>query len=339
MQKVKTHRKFNVFFLIAGIFLVLFTAFMFLLFLMAINTSLKSRAQMTSTNDGSIFGLPKIEYWRTPNYRKDEAGYGTYFGNYVYAFKNLAVEINDGYYAGLFTQTRVDIALRVTLGNSIFNTLLYVIPSSAIAAFTPMFMGYLCAKYKNKGSAFLYALVLFVMATPIVGNTPSMVNLMRSLRLYNTFIGNWLRVVSFTNMYFLIYYAFFTSLSSSFDEAAEIDGASQISVMFRICMPLASSIFWTIFLMMFVSFWNDYTTPMLYMPGKPTLSYLIYYRTTYLPTLDSYDSVLGEYVQTSFDFIGRKMAVLMVFAIPIIVIFAIFNKQLMTNLTMGGVKE
>ena len=41
-----------------------------------------------------------------------------------------------------------------------------------------------------------------------------------------------------------------------------------------------------------------------------------------------------------FQMTVRKMvAALMVFAIPIIIIFSIFNKQLMTNLTMGGMKE
>lgn len=329
MKKVKTHRKFNVFFLIAGIFLTLFTAFMFLLFLMAINTSLKS--QWDINRNQNYLGLPNIKFWQYP-YEMDKEVAGTYFGNFLYAFKHLSVDKKgEGYYAGIFFKTEMTVDIKATLGSSVINTLLYVIPSSAIAAFVPMFMGYLCAKYKNKASSFLYALVLFVMATPIIGSTPSMINVMRELRLYNTYIGNYLRVVSFTNMYFLIYYAFFTGLSSSFDEAAEIDGASQLSVMFRICLPLAGSIFWTIFLMMFVSFWNDYSTPMLYLPGKPTLSYLIYYRTTYLRT--------DAATKTSFEALGRRMAVLMVFAIPIIVIFAIFNKQLMTNLTMGGVKE
>ncbi len=327
MKRVKNKRKFNVFFLVAGVLLTLFTALMFLLFLMAINTSLKSRWDISMNNN--FLGLPNMEAWQKP-FEMDYPG--TIFGNYLYAFNNLAVDKTaEGYIAGIFIKTEVSVQIKATLLSSVWNTVLYVTVGSAVTAFVPMFMGYLCAKYKNKASAFIYALVLFVIATPIVGTTPAMINLMRELRLYNTYIGNWLRLASFTNMYFLIYYAFFVGLSASFDEAAEIDGASQITVMFRICMPLASNIFWTVFLMMFVSLWNDYTTPMLYMPGNPTLSYLIYYRTTYMRT----DAV----TKTTFEALGRRMAVLMVFAIPIIIIFAIFNKRLMSNLTMGGVKE
>lgn len=329
MKKVKTKKSFNAFFLVAGILLTLFTALMFLLFLMAINTSLKSFADLETNKN--YLGLPNLDTWQFPITQKRDYP-GTIFGNYLYAFNNLTItNKKGGYIAGIFFKTEVHYRVNVNILSALGNTLIYVVVSSAIAAFVPLFMGYLCSKYKNKGSAFLYALVLFVIATPIIGATPATINLMRELRLYNTFTGCWLRIASFTNMYFLIYYAFFAGLSSSFDEAAEIDGASQLSVMFRICLPLASNIFWTIFLMMFVSFWNDYTTPMLYLPGKPTLSYLIYYRTTEIrKDMDS---------GASFEAMGKRMAVLMVFAIPIVIVFAIFNKRLMTNLTVGGVKE
>jgi ABC-type glycerol-3-phosphate transport system permease component len=178
----------------------------------------------------------------------------------------------------------------------------------------------------RKENSNIYSVVLFVIATPIIGATPSTVNLMRSLRLYDTFIGEFLRRSTFTNMYFLLFVAYFKGLSAGYSEAAEIDGASQLSIMFRIYVPLAKSMFLTIYLILFVAFWNDFTTPMMFLPSKPTLSYAIYYRIT---------------VDTGGGFADpvRQMAILMVFAIPIIVIFTIFNKQLMTNLTMGGMKE
>lgn len=330
MAKAKQKRKFSVFFLIIAILLILSTAFMFFLFLMAINTSLKQQLDI-----GNTLGLPNWDLWNT--FEKDYPG--NIFGNYLYVLNNLFVNDPLSYYVGLFKLTEVQTFRRANLLMSVEYTLLYSLVGALVAAFVPMFMGYLCAKYRNKASGIIYAVVLFVIATPIVGNTPSMINLMRSLRLYDTFIGNWLTKASFTNMYFLIYYAFFINLSASFDEAAEIDGASQLSVMFRICLPLASSIFWTVTLILFVAFWNDYSTPMLYLPSKPTLSYLIYYRTTYLQQVSFFDEALGETVYYNFSPIGRKMAVLMVFAIPIIIVFAVFNKQLMTNLTMGGVKE
>lgn len=332
MDTIKRHRKFSAFHLAIGIVLVLSTAFMFFLFLMAFNTSLKSEYDL-GIGGSKPWNLPDMKWWG--DLWEDEYP-NNIFANYFAAFKYLKVDKpGSGYIEGLFNKQSVNPQIVGDLLTSSGYSILYALVGALIASFMPMFMGYLCAKYQNKASAFIYAMVLFVIATPIVGSQPSLINLMRSLRLFDTFIGNWLTMASFTNMYFLIYYAFFKGLSASFDEAAEIDGASQLTVMFKICMPLASSVFWTIVLMLFVSFWNDYTTPMVLLPSKPTLSYLVYYKTTYDPQVtDSMGSTIFTFATE-----GRKMAVLMVFAIPIIAVFVIFNKQLMANLTMGGVKE
>lgn len=309
----------NVVFWIILVFLILYTTLMFGLFLMGINISLKHPTDVTVHNN--IFGLPNMELWA-----KDKNYPNNIFGNYLYALENLKIEKNNTYIIGLFVKEQVNAPIKGDILSCTLYTLLYAGGCAAFATFMPMFMGYLCSMYKNKVSSFLYALVLFVIATPIVGTMPATVDLMRSLRLYDTFLGEWIRRSTFTNMYFLIFFAYFKGLSSGYAEAAEIDGASQLSVMFKIYIPLAMNIFFTVFLILFVNFWNDYTTPMMFIPSKPTLSYAIYYKTT----LDS---------GSSFNRDTRRIAALMLFAIPITVIFSIFNKQLMTNLTMGGMKE
>ena len=313
------HSKMNVFFAVILIVLILYTVLMFGLFLLGINISLKQYLDVEVKSN--IFGLPDMKVWAL-----DRQYPNNIFGNYLYAFENIKLDKYNSYIVGLFVKERVNAPIKGDIISCTVYTFLYAGGGALFATFMPMFMGYLCAMYKNKTSSFLYALVLFVIATPIVGAMPSTINLMRSLRLYDTFFGEWLRRASFTNMYFLIFFAYFRGLSSGYSEAAEIDGASQLNVMFRIYIPLASSIFFTVYLILFVNFWNDFTTPMMYLPSKPTLSYAIYYTTT----LDS---------GSSFNHATRRMAALMIFAIPIIVIFSIFNKKLMTNLTMGGIKE
>lgn len=324
MKKIEKKGKMNAFFWVVFGVLIAYTALMFILFLLGFNISLTNKRQ-TKQLGYSIFDLPDMSFW----VKRGE----NIFSNYVYVFKNMMLTEGNAkyteqtYYAGIFTLTEKTTQPYATIPGSIVNTALYAIVGSLVATFVPMFMGYLCAKYTNKVSTILYGVVVFVMAVPIVGAQPATISLMRKLRLYDTFIGDWLRKASFTNMYFLIFYAYFKSLASSYDEAAEIDGASQLTVMFRICLPLAKSIFGTVFLMLFVSFWNDYTTPMMFLPSSPTMSYLVYMCTTQLTqqTSDMTEPVI-------------KFAALMMFAIPIIIVFCIFNKRLMSNLTMGGIK-
>ena len=313
------HTKMNVFFIAILVVLILYTTLMFGLFLLGLNISLKQFLDVEVNSN--IFGLPNMKYWEIDSEYKNNI-----FGNYLYAFKNIKLEKANSYIIGLFVKERVEAPIKGNIVTCTIYTLLYSGGGALFATFMPMFMGYLCAMYKNKASTFLYALVVFLIATPIVGTMPATVNLMRSIRLYDTFVGEWIRRSSFTNIYFLLFFAYFKGLSLGYSEAAEIDGASQLSVMFRIYLPLALNMFFTIYLILFVNFWNDFTTPMMYIPSKPTLSYAIYYTTT----LDS---------GSSFNHATRRMAALMVFAIPVIVIFSIFNKQLMTNLTMGGMKE
>ena len=315
----KKHTKMNVFFIAILVVLILYTSLMFGLFLLGLNISLKQFLDVEVNSN--IFGLPDMKYWSIDREYKDNI-----FGNYLYAFENIKLEKANSYIVGLFFKQRVSAPIKGDIISCTIYTFLYSGGGALFATFMPMFMGYLCAMYKNKASAFLYAMVVFLIATPIVGTMPATVNLMRAIRLYDTFVGEWIRRSSFTNIYFLVFFAYFKGLSSGYSEAAEIDGASQINVMFRIYLPLALNMFFTIYLILFVNLWNDFTTPMMYIPSKPTLSYAIYYTTT----LDS---------GSSFNHATRRMAALMVFAIPIIIIFSIFNKQLMTNLTMGGMKE
>ena len=59
----------------------------------------------------------------------------------------------------------------------------------------------------------------------------------------------------------------------AYTEAACIDGAGNLSVLLRIILPLSRNTFFTVMLINFITFWNDYQTPLIYMPSKPTVAY------------------------------------------------------------------
>ena len=226
-KKAMNHKKMNAFFAIILVVLILYTTLMFGLFLLGLNISLK---QYLDVEVGSnIFGLPDMRYWQI-----DRQYPNNIFGNYLYAINNIKLNKHNSYIVGLLVKERVNAPIQGDIVSCTLYTLLYAGVGALFATFMPMFMGYLCSMYTNKVSSLLYMVVLFVIATPIVGAPPSTVNLMRSLRLYDTFVGEWIRKSTFTNMYFLIFFAYFKGVSSGFSEAAEIDGASQLSIMFKI---------------------------------------------------------------------------------------------------------
>ena len=128
-----------------------------------------------------------------------------------------------------------------------------------------------------------------------------------------------------TGMYFLIFYSTFKGIPRDYSEAAWMDGANNISVLIRIMIPMVKGVFGTIMLLCFISLWNDYQTPMIYMPNHPTLAYGLYYY------------VNGSYNPETSN-VPLQLAGCMFMAVPLILLFCIFHKRLLSDVTTGGLK-
>lgn len=202
----------------------------------------------------------------------------------------------------------------------LYNSALYSVGCALFNTVVTCLTAYCCARYKYRMSKIVYAVVLITMTIPIVGSLPSQIQVAQALRLYNTVWGMWLQSASFLGLYFLVFYETFASLPNSFFEAARIDGAGDFSLIFRIALPLAKNVFFTIFLLNFITYWNDYQTPLLFLKSMPVLSYGLYLIT-----------------QTN-AYVPMIMAAATVVLAPVVLIFIFANKKLMGNLTVGGVK-
>ncbi len=208
----------------------------------------------------------------------------------------------------------------ITFIDGLLNSAFYCTSMALVVAFGPLIPGYVCAKFNFKLAGIMYGFVIFTMSTPIIGTGATLINFIKLHGLYGEIWGEWIKNLGWTNMWFLIYYAHFKTLSNTYSEAAEIDGASQFRILFQISFPLCKTIFTTIFLMAFVGKWSDYNTPLLYLPSYPTVALLTLYA--------SNEGTRPE-----------QIAACMYLAIPAILLFLIFKNQLMGNLTLGGLKE
>ena len=184
-------------------------------------------------------------------------------------------------------------------------------------------MGYLTVNYKYKFSGFIYAFVLFTMIMPIIGAGSSMLNFQRRIGIYDNMIGFYIWNCQFTSMYFLIMFSFFQGLSPTYFEAAEIDGASQLRMIISIAIPMANTMIWAGIVSLVITTWNDYLTPLTYLPSYPTLAYLIWKTTR--------TGQAGQSVPT-------QIAALYLLALPSLVFFTVFRKKLMGNISIGGIK-
>ncbi|MGN1052494.1 MAG: carbohydrate ABC transporter permease [Candidatus Scatosoma sp.] len=272
---------------------------------------------------GNYIGLPNSEYSREEMFR---------FKNFTTVFKYMGtLQYSAIFYSG---STKVSHTLggageTVSFFTYLWYTILYTGIGSLILAIVPAVGAYMCAKYKFKFSKIQYTVYLLFMMIPIVGTYPSELAFLRATGLYDTLWGNWIQKFHFSGMYFFVYFAFYQGLPDAYAEAAEIDGASQLNVLLRIIIPLSIKMIGSVFLIQFINLWNDYQTPLLYLPTKPTLSYVVYlFSQLNSPGLSP--AVKGKH--------PVEIAACLMLALPILVLYCAFNKKLVGDISMGGIK-
>jgi len=208
----------------------------------------------------------------------------------------------------------------------IYNTLMYTVGGAFVTTFCHCIMGYVVAKFDNwKISKFIYSMVIVVMIIPIFGTTASSISVARATGIYDNLLGNWIQKFNFTGIYFLIFHSASKMVAKDYSDAAYVDGASEWKVFFSIVFPLLANTFGTIMLIKFIEFWNDYSTVLIYLPTHPTLAYGIFKMSTT--------------TVTGLSDAPHRIAGAMLLFVPTTIIFVIFNKKLLGNLTVGGVKE
>ena len=205
----------------------------------------------------------------------------------------------------------------------IFNSLWYTVMVTSLGVIMPCITGYVMSKYDFPGRNIVFAVAITSMMIPIVGNTASNMKLAGEIGIYDTPFYPLLTSLGGFGGNFLIYYGFFKSVSWSYAEAAQIDGADPFTVFFRVMLPHAVPIMLTYAITNAIFNWNEYQSILLYMPSYPTLA-----------------SGLFDY-KAQADRLGNipiYFAGLIISMLPTIALFAAFSNKVMTSLSIGGLK-
>ena len=98
-------------------------------------------------------------------------------------------------------------------------------------------------------------------------------------------------------------------------------------------LPLAKLSFWTVFLLKFMVFWNDYQSPLIFMPNLPVLSYGVF------QMYKGYAKFTNKFGRMeAFNKIPHVMAGSMMVFVPMLILFMATHKRLIGNVSMGGIK-
>ncbi|MBQ3046419.1 MAG: carbohydrate ABC transporter permease [Clostridia bacterium] len=275
-----------------GVYYVLFTLVAIMYLYPIVSTffnSLKSDIDLIKNPTG----LP-TEWWRINNYLK--------------VFSEFRVQI-----------TTVEVNYFGMLWNSLWMTGLKLFVNLA----SSVLLAYPIAKFKFPGKNFLYGVVIFVNTIPILGSGAAGYKLLKSLNMLDNPYLIWISWCGGFDYAFIIFYGTFKGISDSYIESASLDGANNLTIMFKIMLPQALPSIVALAITQAIPMWNDYSTSMIQMPKYPNLAYGIF---KFEP---------GPYVQ--YDTAVYYCAVI-ISMLPPMILYAANQKFILSSLSVGGLK-
>ncbi|MBK5262188.1 MAG: carbohydrate ABC transporter permease [Peptostreptococcaceae bacterium] len=155
-----------------------------------------------------------------------------------------------------------------------FNYFLYMLNSIKVSAWVVFFQlltssmaGYVFARLHFKGRDKLFLIYLCTMMVPVQVTVITNFITMMKIGLVNTHFSLMIPPMVSAFGTFLMR-QFFSTLPSSLDDAARIDGCNPFMIFFRILLPLAGSALATLGIFCFMGIWNDYFTPLIYITNS-----------------------------------------------------------------------
>ena len=204
------------------------------------------------------------------------------------------------------------------LFNSIFLSTVIVLGTVLICCMA----AFALVKLKPPGSKAFFSVVLAaLMFSPHVTQIPRYM-IIDSMNLVDTYWAIILPNIAVAYNMFLIK-QFCEQVPDSLMESARIDGANDVTLFFKVIMPLLKPAWITLMVNSFISSWNDYFTPLIFLT-KPQLK-----------TLPLALQSLGSSISRA----GAVAASALIMVVPPIVIFLLMQKSVLQTMIYSGIKE
>ena len=219
-------------------------------------------------------------------------------------------------------QNYVDIWTRIPLLTFIGNTAKLTIIVTLLQLFTSSFAAYAFAKLKFKGKNTLFLGYIATIALPWQAYMVPQFMMLRSWGLNNTHLAIIL-LQAFSAFGVFLMKQFYEGVPTELCEAARIDGLSEYGIWARIMLPLSKPAISTLVIFTFLSTWNDFLGP------------LIYLTETRLKTIQI---GLRMFISQYSAEYGLIMAASVIALIPVLIVFLSLQKYFVQGVASAGLK-
>ena len=206
----------------------------------------------------------------------------------------------------------------------LMNSIIISVIGTTVNIFLNTMAGYALARLQFPGRQRIYYGILAMMMVPTQVLLIPNYLIIQNLGMMDSFAALILPMaINISNIF--VMRQFFLNFPKDVEEAARIDGLSRVGTFFRIVMPLAKPSIATQGVFVFMGFWNNFLSPMLY-----------------LKTQSKFTLTVGLQMLQSADQGGqmwnRVMAASILTILPIIVLYIIFNRYFLQGVRMDGEK-
>lgn len=208
------------------------------------------------------------------------------------------------------------------LVRSFFNSMFYAGSSTFLGMILASMAAYVFARNRSKLNKFVYFFIIMGIAMPV--NYVSLTKVMQLTQLMNSMLGLSLLYTALQIPFsvFLVY-GFINTVPRELDEAGIIDGCRPLRLYFSIIMPLLKPVLVTVMVLNFMTAWNDFTLPLYYSnsAAKWPMTLAVY-------------NFFGQFEQ-SWNLVSADIVLT---SLPVIIIYLIGQKYIISGMTAGSVK-
>jgi multiple sugar transport system permease protein len=210
----------------------------------------------------------------------------------------------------------------INILQAMLNTYSYVLPKVICTVVSACIAAYGFGRFDFPGRKLLFTLIVCAMALPKQVILIPLLREMSALNLYNTIWAVIFPIVGWPFGVFLMK-QFSEGIPTEMLEAARIDGASEARTFVKIVLPMVKPGIGALAIFTFINSWNDYFMQLIMLSSTSNLTISL--------------GIAKLQAENSTDF-GLIMAGAALAAVPIIIIFLIFQKYFTKGIAMGAVK-
>ncbi len=203
------------------------------------------------------------------------------------------------------------------------NSTLVALSVTALQIVSSALAGYALARLKFRGRQFLLLIILATLVIPFQLLVIPIFLVLKWGHLINTY-GALILPTAVNGFGILLLRQYFLTIPVDLEEAAALDGANSLQILWRVMLPLSRPALVTLFLFTFIGEWNDLFKPLVF---------------TTRPELRTVQLALSEFQEQFTNNWSLLMAAVAIATIPVLVLFLVGQRQFIQGIATTGIKN